>query len=85
MGDGARPPSGVGEAQRDDPCLDLWGHLMRTASRPRGLARKAGDALTCVAAQPAMHGLARHPVAAGDLADALPAENLEHGLVDAVA
>jgi hypothetical protein len=41
----------------------------------------AGEAVACVAPQPAVHGLARDPVARGDLGDTEPAHDLENCLV----
>ena len=72
VGDGARPPGGVEEAQLDDARLDLGSHLVGAGPRARRLAGEAGEAVACVAAQPAVHGLARDPVARGDLGDAEP-------------
>jgi len=81
VSDGARAPAGVGAAQFDDARLDLRRHLVRAGGRPRGVVGESGDAAARIAAQPAVHGLPAHPVAAGDLGDAGAAQDLEHCLM----
>jgi hypothetical protein len=81
VGDGARPPGGVEKAQLDDARLDLGPHLVGAGAGARRLTGQAGEAELRVAAQPAVHGLARDPVAEGDLGDGQPAHDLENCLV----
>src|SRR5665647_3369816 len=81
VSDGARAPAGVGAAQFDDARLDLRRHLVRAGGRPRGVVGESGDAAARIAAQPAVHGLPAHPVAARHLGDAGAAQDLEHCLM----
>ena len=65
-----RGPRWVGEAHLDDARLDLG--AASGAGRTPGASTalgQAGEADRGVAPQPAVHGLARDPVARGDLGD----------------
>jgi hypothetical protein len=68
-------------AKLEDSCLDLGWHLVRAGIGMSAAVRQTSDALSGITAQPAVHGLAAHAIAAGDVGDAGPIlEHFEHGL-----
>ena len=80
--DGARTPAGVSPAQLQDAGLHHRAHLMGTAGRARAVVGQACQSRAGIAAEPVVHGLAGHPIAAGHLGDAGPVgEHLRHRLV----
>jgi len=80
--EGAWAPPRVLAAQLHDPGFDARGHLMRTRQRLRRLVGQPGQPAGRVPAQPAMHRLAGHPVAAGHVGHGGPVvEHLQHCLI----
>ena len=76
--DRPRTPGRVFTAHRDEAGLHLRRHLVRVAPRSRGLVDKRGrEPFVGVPPEPGVHALASHPVAAGDIGDGRPVENVE--------
>ncbi len=76
------PPPRMLPAQRHDARLDHRGHLMRTRHRHRGLVDQPGETVGCVAAQPTLHRLTRHPRPSRGLDHRHPLiQHLEHRCV----
>ena len=80
--DRARPPPRMRPAHLHDPRLDHRVHLMRTRQRPRAPIGQPPQPSRRVLAQPLVHRLARHPIAAGHIGDRRPVvEHLQHRLI----
>jgi hypothetical protein len=70
----------MGTAHLDDPGFDHRGHLVRTGIGLGALVHQPGDPLVGISTQPAMDGLAGHPVALGHVDDGRSVEDLVHCL-----
>jgi hypothetical protein len=68
--------------QFEDPSLDRRGHLVRTGVRPGTAVDEAAQTFGRVPPQPAVHGLAAHPIATRHVGHRCAVfEDLQHGLI----
>ncbi len=72
------PHRGWARRQLDHPGLEHRGHLMRTALGLGALVGQGGHASVAIAAEPRVHRLAAHRVAAGHVGHAHPVEDVDH-------
>lgn len=78
---GGRAPARVLPPQLGDALLNVSRDLVGATCRTAGGVGEGAKAAGLVAAQPAVHRLARDPVPEGDLDDRETVQDLEHGLV----
>lgn len=78
----SRPPPRMRPAHLDHAGLDDRVHLVRARQRPRAAIGQPSQPLGRVLPQPAVHRLARHPIAASDVGHRRPVvEDLQHRLI----
>jgi hypothetical protein len=79
--DGPRTPERMGAPEIQDPGFDRRRHLMRTGVRPGRVVDETAQALAGIVLEPAVHGLAGHAIAQGDVGDPRPVQDLEDRFV----